>query len=180
MAFATTDLRSLTTIAGIAADAIQRATLQAQANLRLENLEALHATDLIIGSSYDLHFTLDLLLSQGYAGQAALERRTISVANLAEVEPDSARAPLLTGEGFQVYCGVPLIAKGVVEGVLEVFHRAHLICASTKWKGTRSALPRSWSIWRGRWGSVRTTSSTSGAVRYCMTLARWAYLTASC
>jgi putative nucleotidyltransferase with HDIG domain len=65
-------------------------------------------------------------LGQGYAGRAALERRTLSLPDLAEEEPDFARAALLAGEGFRAYCGVPLIAKGLVEGVLEIFHRSPL------------------------------------------------------
>ncbi|MBF8285321.1 MAG: putative PAS/PAC sensor protein [Anaerolineales bacterium] len=65
-------------------------------------------------------------LGQGYAGRAALERRTIGLPDLAEEEPDFSRASLLGGEAFRAYYGVPLIAKGQVEGVLEIFHRAPL------------------------------------------------------
>ncbi len=36
------------------------------------------------------------------------------------------RASILEGEGFVCYFGVPLIAKGLVKGVLEVFHRSPL------------------------------------------------------
>ncbi len=67
-----------------------------------------------------------LRLGQGYAGRAALERRLIILPGLAEQEPDLARAAMLAGEGFQAYYGVPLIAKGLVEGVLEIFHRSPL------------------------------------------------------
>ncbi|MCL5998874.1 MAG: GAF domain-containing protein, partial [Chloroflexi bacterium] len=61
-------------------------------------------------------------LGQGYAGSAALERRTIAIPNLREAEGFD-RASILEGEGFATYFGVPLIAKGDVKGVLEVFHR---------------------------------------------------------
>ncbi|MGH2523544.1 MAG: PAS domain S-box protein, partial [Anaerolineales bacterium] len=67
-----------------------------------------------------------LRLGQGYPGRAALERRLVSLPNLADEEPDLTRAPLLEGEDFQAYFGIPLVAKGKVEGVLEVFHRAPL------------------------------------------------------
>jgi HD-GYP domain-containing protein (c-di-GMP phosphodiesterase class II) len=67
-----------------------------------------------------------LRLGEGYAGRVALERRTISIPNWAEEEPDFSRAPLLEEENFKAYYGVPLIAKGQVEGVLEIFHRTTL------------------------------------------------------
>jgi putative nucleotidyltransferase with HDIG domain len=65
-------------------------------------------------------------LGDGYAGKAALERRTICISNLAEAENGLRRAPLLADEGFVAYFGVPLVAKGKVKGVLEIFHRAPL------------------------------------------------------
>jgi HD-GYP domain-containing protein (c-di-GMP phosphodiesterase class II) len=64
-------------------------------------------------------------LGDGYAGQVALERRLISIPNLADAEPIH-RATLLAEEGFLAYYGVPLIAKGELEGILEVFHRTPL------------------------------------------------------
>jgi HD-GYP domain-containing protein (c-di-GMP phosphodiesterase class II) len=63
-------------------------------------------------------------LGEGYAGQAVLERRILSVPSLAEDEGDSTRDPRLAGEGFVSYHGAPLIAKGQVKGVLETFHRS--------------------------------------------------------
>lgn len=65
-----------------------------------------------------------LPLGQGYAGRAALERRTVSVADLAQAPGDFTRAPLLAEEGFVAYHAVPLIVEGQAKGVLEVFHRA--------------------------------------------------------
>ncbi len=63
-----------------------------------------------------------LRLGEGHAGTAVLERRTISVPNLAR-EPLS-RSTTLAAEKFTAYHAVPLMAKGEVKGVLEVFHRA--------------------------------------------------------
>jgi len=64
-----------------------------------------------------------LILGDGYAGRAALERQLIHIPNL-QIENNSLkRAPLLSKEGFVAYYGTPLIAKGQVNGVLEVFHR---------------------------------------------------------
>ncbi|MEK7325403.1 MAG: GAF domain-containing protein, partial [Chloroflexota bacterium] len=67
-----------------------------------------------------------LRLGQGHAGRAALERRIIHIPDWAEEEPDFSRAPLLAGENFRAYYGVPLVAKGHVKGVLEIFHRSPL------------------------------------------------------
>ncbi len=67
-----------------------------------------------------------LRLGEGYAGRVALERRTLNVPNLTEDISKFARAPLFEAENFIAYYGVPLIAKGQVAGVLEIFHRAPL------------------------------------------------------
>jgi putative nucleotidyltransferase with HDIG domain len=65
-----------------------------------------------------------LHLGEGYSGRAALERRTVSAINLLEKDTQFIRAPLLADEGFATYSGTPLIAKGQVNGVLEVYHRS--------------------------------------------------------
>ncbi|HEY5158890.1 MAG TPA: HD domain-containing phosphohydrolase, partial [Anaerolineales bacterium] len=63
-------------------------------------------------------------LSESYAGRAALERQLVQIPNLSDEPDNSFLTNLLTGEDFVCYFGVPLIAKGQVNGVLEVFHRA--------------------------------------------------------
>jgi PAS domain S-box-containing protein/putative nucleotidyltransferase with HDIG domain len=65
-----------------------------------------------------------LRLGEGVAGRAALEHRRISIPNLQDPQSGYVRSPLLEGEGFVAYHVVPLIAKGQIKGVLEVFHRA--------------------------------------------------------
>lgn len=65
-------------------------------------------------------------LGEGYAGRAAQERTTVHVADLAKEQDKYLRQMLLAGENFVTYHGVPLIAKGRVVGVLEVFHRTKL------------------------------------------------------
>jgi PAS domain S-box-containing protein/putative nucleotidyltransferase with HDIG domain len=63
-------------------------------------------------------------LGESYAGRAALERQLVQIPNLGN-EPDALfMTTLFAGENFACYYGVPLIAKGQVKGVLEVFHRA--------------------------------------------------------
>jgi response regulator RpfG family c-di-GMP phosphodiesterase/PAS domain-containing protein len=65
------------------------------------------------------------LLSEDYTGQAILERRTITIHDLGEMR-DFRRAQMVLEEAFKTYFVVPLVAKGQVKGVLEVFTRAYL------------------------------------------------------
>jgi PAS domain S-box-containing protein/putative nucleotidyltransferase with HDIG domain len=68
----------------------------------------------------------DIQLDDDYAGRAARERRTIVVQNLEKDPGRSARSEDFTREGFTSYIGIPLIAKGQVKAVLEIFHLALL------------------------------------------------------
>ncbi len=65
-----------------------------------------------------------LRLGEGYAGVAALENRIVRVPNLNEEGTVFKLRRLLEGEDFVSYYGVPLVAKGQVKGVLEIFHRS--------------------------------------------------------
>ena len=62
-------------------------------------------------------------VTYGLAGQAAREQRVIQVSNLAWKPEVFADDPLKAAERFVWYWAVPLIAKGEVEGVLEIFGR---------------------------------------------------------
>jgi response regulator RpfG family c-di-GMP phosphodiesterase len=66
-----------------------------------------------------------LPVGEGFPRRAALERRTVSVPDLS-VSPDFLAARHLDGEGFASYFCAPLVAKGLVKGVLEVFNRSHI------------------------------------------------------
>lgn len=72
--------------------------------------------------SNDIH-NIKLKLGEGLAGQVALERRLISIPNLHEKEIPGVNPSLLKKEGLVAYYGLPLIAKGHVKGILELFHR---------------------------------------------------------
>lgn len=72
----------------------------------------------------------------GYAGRAALTGRTISVPDPADA---TERAGLFAEEGFAAYYAVPLIAKGRVKGVLEIFHGSP-IHSDIEWLGFLDAL----------------------------------------
>ena len=67
-----------------------------------------------------------LRMGEGYAGKAALQRRTLHVPLMSSQTSDLERALLLADEDFVAYVATPLIAKGQVEGVLEIFHRSEL------------------------------------------------------
>ena len=59
-----------------------------------------------------------------YAGQAALERKPVVISGELATQANRDFAALYVKEGFVAYAGVPLIAKGQIKGVLEVYHRA--------------------------------------------------------
>jgi putative nucleotidyltransferase with HDIG domain len=167
--FSDEEVRLLTAISDMAANAIQRASLHEQTERRLKQAQALRTIDQAISSSLDLRLTLSVLLEQvttnlnvdaasvsilipntgmleiysrrgfhtgalrpttlrlrhSLAGKAVLENRILSIPNLAEVAEEFDPALLLAQEGFISYYAVPLVAKGQVKGVLEIFHRSH-------------------------------------------------------
>jgi len=163
-------IRLAQTIGDSAAIAIRRMLLREQTERRLQQLTALSYIDQAISSTFDLHFSLGVLLQQvsaqlgadatdvllysphshtlefsagrgfrskpfehtqlrlgeGYAGQAALRREIIHISNLTELHDNPRLEKHLADEQFVSYYGVPLIAKGEIKGVLEIFQRALL------------------------------------------------------
>ncbi len=145
----------------------ENARLFYEAKQRLDRLSSLRSIDQTISSSFDLHFTLDMLLKQvlsqlaidaadvllfdrhlqtlefivgvgfrtnalyytnlrlgeGLAGKAALEQKIIQIQDLGNHEYAFEQSFHMKDEGFVTYYGVPLIAKGQILGVLEIFHR---------------------------------------------------------
>lgn len=67
-----------------------------------------------------------LKLGEGHAGQAALRREVVTVQNLKADINLFGRAPLFAAEEFVSYVAAPLVVKGHVEGVLEIFQRRPL------------------------------------------------------
>ena len=65
-------------------------------------------------------------LGDGYAGRVGLERKLLHIPDLGEAGAQFKRSEFFKSENFVEYFGVPLVAKGMLKGVLEVFHRAHL------------------------------------------------------
>ena len=69
---------------------------------------------------------LRLRLGEGFGGQAALDRQVVHVPELTEDDPRIDKRGMVAEEGFAALISLPLIAKGRVSGVLEVFHRSPL------------------------------------------------------
>jgi len=88
--------------------------------------------------STTLHHTR-LKLGEGYASRAVLERKTIHIPNLLETGSKLARALQLEKESFMDYFGTPLMVKGEVKGVLEIYHRSP-ISADREWLDFLEAL----------------------------------------
>ena len=68
----------------------------------------------------------NLRIGEGTAGRAALGRRIVEVPDLDNFNGVFTRAQLLADEHFISYYAVPLLTKGEVKGVLEVFNRSRL------------------------------------------------------
>lgn len=66
--------------------------------------------------------TQRLRFGEGYAGRAVLDRRTVSIPDLGAAA-DFVRRHLIDEEGFVTAFMTPLVAKGQVTGVLEIFQR---------------------------------------------------------
>ncbi len=87
-----------------------------------------------LGFRTDKVKTSSVKLGESYAGRAAIERHIVQIPNLAQ-EPDNLfLTGFLSGEGFVSYYGTPLIVKGKVIGVMEVFHRS-LVERDEDWFG---------------------------------------------
>jgi response regulator RpfG family c-di-GMP phosphodiesterase len=64
-------------------------------------------------------------LGASLAGQAALGRKTIVIERDLAARVDPGFSTIYKTEGFVEYAGTPLIAKGQIKGVLEVYRRTH-------------------------------------------------------
>lgn len=95
----------------------------------------LQTLNFVAGRGFQLRVptNVQLRLGEGYAGRAAFERRLLHVADLAEQKDNMRLQELVAVEHFTDYYAVPLIAKGQIKGVLEVFLR-----------GTSDNQPQDW------------------------------------
>ncbi len=85
-----------------------------------------------------LRFT-SLRVGEGMAGRAAQQHQIVHISDLRSDPQTLAYAPSLAEEGFVSYHAAPLISKGQVKGVLEVFHRS-LLDPDKEWLDFMEAL----------------------------------------
>lgn len=67
-----------------------------------------------------------LQLDEGIAGRVVMEKKIMNIPNITITGEVFARGHLLREEQFIAYHAAPLLIKGRVQGVLEVFHRSPL------------------------------------------------------
>ena len=70
--------------------------------------------------------TADLRLGEGHAGKVGLQRDHVFVPDLGLAIGEFTDSAHFAQEGFVSYYGVPLITKGKLVGVLEIYHRSPL------------------------------------------------------
>jgi PAS domain S-box-containing protein len=70
--------------------------------------------------------------ADGLAGKVAQSKRLVRVSPVSTAE-DAARAPWLLREGVVSYFGIPLMAKGRLQGVLELFYRRETPMPESGW-----------------------------------------------
>lgn len=71
-------------------------------------------------------------LGEGSGGRVALTRKPEIIPDLLEAGSDFNRPELLREEKVVSYCGLPLVAKGEIQGVLEIYHR-HPFTPEPEW-----------------------------------------------
>ncbi|MBL8057343.1 MAG: GAF domain-containing protein, partial [Anaerolineales bacterium] len=105
-----------------------RAELNADAAALLQFDTRAYALTYLLGHGFygDAITRTRLRLGEGPAGQAAFDFRPRVVANLGGLEPPFQRPALLAEEGFVGYACAPLVTRGQVKGVLEIFQRSPL------------------------------------------------------
>jgi PAS domain S-box-containing protein len=88
----------------------------------------MQSLDFAVGRGFKTRLLEDTHLRLGdvYAGLGALERRLISVPDAMATPTNLTRLLQEAGEQFVTYYAVPLVAKGELKGVLQVFHRSRL------------------------------------------------------
>ncbi len=78
------------------------------------------------GFHTDMIQRISLRLGEGIAGKTAVERKAVLIEDLANADNRFHYGGLLSTEQFVTYGNAPLISKGQLKGVLEVFHRSLL------------------------------------------------------
>lgn len=71
-------------------------------------------------------------LGEGSGGRVALTRKPVIIPHLSIDDGNFSRPELLSQERVVSYCGLPLVAKGEIQGVLEIYHR-HPFTPDAEW-----------------------------------------------
>jgi putative nucleotidyltransferase with HDIG domain len=107
---------------------------QAISQLQIDAADVLllnEATDMLeyrVGQGFRTNIaeTAQVPLGESHAGRAARERSMIRISDLKETTSAQSFRQFVSSEGFVSYLGVPLVVKGSVKGVLEVYQRTLL------------------------------------------------------
>jgi PAS domain S-box-containing protein len=112
--------------------------------------------------------------NDGYAGRVFAERITVQIPNLRATPDGTSREMMFFEERFESYYGSPLITKGQVKGVLEVFRRSSL-CPDGEWLTFLEALASQAAIAMDTIGLVMELQQTNAdlALAYDATLEGW-------
>ena len=78
------------------------------------------------GFQYSSAARVPTRIGDGLAGQVIIRQKPFHITDL-QNSPEIKNEPLLKREGFVTYIGIPLIVKGQIKGVFEVFHRTSLL-----------------------------------------------------
>ena len=70
---------------------------------------------------------MQIKFGAGYAWSLVRDRQMIFIPDIRAVADGLQRTPDLSGEKFITYVGIPLLAKGQVKGILELFQRTALV-----------------------------------------------------
>jgi len=65
-------------------------------------------------------------LGENYASKVVIERKMLHIQDLADVPNGYASVNRSANDGLHAYIGIPLVAKGQVKGVLEIFQRTEI------------------------------------------------------
>jgi HD-GYP domain-containing protein (c-di-GMP phosphodiesterase class II) len=162
------DVRLLSAICDMAANAIQRVTLHEETQLRMHRLNAFYNIEKALSINLDIETALNMVLDQlviqlgvhaadilqyetttrtltyvsgrgfqnssvyhtmlrigkGFASQVALDRKIIYIPDLRESRHGLTKTrQMIVDEGFVSYFGLPMILKGQVKGVMELYYR---------------------------------------------------------
>lgn len=117
-----------------------------------------------------------LRLGKGLAGRAALTRKMVRMTQQETQSSIIENAPELENEDFATYFGIPLLVKGQLKGVLEIFHRT-VFEPDTHWQSFLETLAGQAAIAIDNDALVDNLQKTNEELRlaYDSTLEGWAH-----